>query len=192
MDTHGYGETDVPMDDTNVPIDTHGYGDTFADQLAWNIRNYRFFTQRKLAEYAEVKMQTISRFVNWNDSDRHPGLEGPTLEAIFECLGLCVGRKSGPVTLAQGVPPRSFAGQLRLVIRASGIRPARIAKEASISKAVLSLFLKGKRDGLSLAYIERLWSYLGLRIVNYPGGFVTEGTRQSAGRRVWVDNGEPF
>jgi transcriptional regulator with XRE-family HTH domain len=171
-------------------MDPYGYGDTFADQLRCNIM-YCHLTQRKLAEYAGVKFQSISRLFT-ADPERQAGLEGPVLESIFKCLGLCVGRKAGPVSLAEGVLPRSSAAQLRLVILASGIRPSRIAKEAGISKSVLSLFLSGKRDGLSLAYIERLWSYLGLKIVSYPYGFATEGTRQFSGRRVWVDNGEPF
>lgn len=157
----------------------------FMGQLNYYITNNKFgHNQRALAEICGLKSQSLSRFVS--DEQGAKGLETPMLEGLWEYLnlGICRGSDASP-----GQDAVRFSEQLRAVLRASGIRPAEIAKETGIPHSVLSLFLSGKRHGLSFASIDRLWSYLGLRIYERPSQLVDPSPK---GQHGFIDDGNPF
>ena len=60
--------------------------------------------------------------------------------------------------------PKAISEQLREAIQASGYSRYRLWQETGISQAVLSRFMAGKFN-LSMANIDRLVDFLGLRLV---------------------------
>lgn len=62
----------------------------------------------------------------------------------------------------RGKPP-DLADQLRRALAASGLSMSRLGREAGVSQAQLSRFLRGERT-LTLATAARLCAYLGLRL----------------------------
>lgn len=59
---------------------------------------------------------------------------------------------------------RTFSDDLRRAIEQCGKTRYRIGLEAGVDQAVLCKFMQGER-GMSLASIEKLYAYLGLRLV---------------------------
>lgn len=61
-------------------------------------------------------------------------------------------------------PPNPISKQLRDAIRASGYSRYRLSQETGVGQSVLSRFMAGKYN-LSLANIDRLAEFLGLRLL---------------------------
>ena len=59
---------------------------------------------------------------------------------------------------------RTFSEELRRAIRQSGKTRYRISKDTGVSEAVLCKFMKAEH-GMLLPSIDRLYVYLGLRLV---------------------------
>ncbi len=60
--------------------------------------------------------------------------------------------------------PTKLSDQVRQAIMESGLTRYRIAMDTGIDESALAKFCKGQR-GLSMAALDRLGEYLGLRIV---------------------------
>ena len=60
--------------------------------------------------------------------------------------------------------PKTMTDQLRQAIDESGLTRYRISKDTGIDESTLAKFYN-RRRGLSQESIDRLWEYLGLRVV---------------------------
>lgn len=58
----------------------------------------------------------------------------------------------------------TFSDDLRRAIQQSGVTRYRISQDTGVSEAVLCKFMQGER-GMLLPSIDKLYAYLGLRLV---------------------------
>jgi hypothetical protein len=166
------------------------------------------FSMRRTAERAGVHQNSLSRFLGnqWNGKVQN-GLDSKTLERLWSYLDLVPVRCALAAEVVWVADSVGFAQQLRETIRSSGYRPVEIATRCGIPEACLSLFLAGKRDGLSFRSIERLWDLLDLWIMTRcdakvallrggtlldPFGALSEEKDDDGPFRDWIDDGEPF
>jgi transcriptional regulator with XRE-family HTH domain len=63
-----------------------------------------------------------------------------------------------------------LAAILRDAARRSGLSVYQIAKESGVDQSTLNKFLNGDRGNLRLDVADRLFKYLGLRVVSQPRG----------------------
>lgn len=132
------------------------------------------FPVRKVADHIGIQNQILCRFLD--DAEGEHGVETPTIELLWAGLDLCIYLDTGGRKFGRESGLFTFSDQLRAAIRQCGIRSSLIAKNAAISLSVLSLFLNGKRNGLSMGAYDRLWVYLGLHIGVEAYGDSSHGT----------------